>query len=115
MELNKSSILLPPPSDFTLAAAREGVLVRWAVLDANRDVRVAGAVGVPLLPSRDSFKILEMSSVADLDDGWEELDGLTGGSSALRLREVVNVRVFWHWTCGLQCRAMAPIRDGGCR
>lgn len=69
MELRMSSMLLPALSDLTLAAAREGVLAGWAVLDAKREVRVAGAVGVPLLPSRDSFRMLEMSSLAEVEWG----------------------------------------------
>lgn len=107
-------MLLPALSDLTLAAAREGVLAGWAVLDAKREVRVAGAVGVPLLPSRDSFRMLEMSSLAEVEWGWAEPEGLLGGSSARRWREVVNVRAFWHWSWGLQCRAMAANRCWGC-
>ena len=107
-------MLLPPPSGLTFAAAREGVLADWAVLEAKREVRVAGAVGVPLLPSRDSFRMLEMSSLAVRDEGWEDPDGLLGGSSALRRMKVVSVRAFWHWSCGLQCRAIAATRCCGC-
>lgn len=77
MELRSSFMLLPPSGDSRLedAEAREGVLVFWAVLEAYREVRVAGAVGVPLLPLRASLRISAMSSDWEPECGWDEPEG----------------------------------------
>ena len=45
--------------------ARAGELVVWAYLEAKREVRPAGAVGVPFFMSRALSRMLEMSSLTD--------------------------------------------------
>jgi len=44
---------------------RAGVLVFWAFLEAKREVRADGAVGVPFFMSRALLRMLEMSSLTD--------------------------------------------------
>lgn len=47
-----------------LSCWRAGELFSWALLEAKREVRAEGAVGVPFFMSRAPSRMLEMSSLA---------------------------------------------------
>ena len=59
----RSSVLLPLPLPCLSASswARAGVLVVWALLEAKREVRPVGVVGVPFFMSSAPSRMLEIS------------------------------------------------------
>lgn len=75
---------------------RDGVEVSWALLEAKRDVRAEGVVGVPFFMSRAPSRMREMSWLAVVDCAGES--GCSGlffeeaSSACLVRREVAKAR-----------------------